>query len=249
MAQTSLPFSNSTNKICSVGDCGKPEIARGWCHKHYKRWQIHGDVSVVRTTKKLIVEYCSVQGCSRTRSAKTFCQYHYQRNHLYGDPTIYFRTETLAERLWKRVDKNGPVHPDLGTRCWLWTGSRKKRNSYGNIGVGGKTQSVHRVAYELTYNVKVGNLNVLHKCDIPNCVRPEHLFLGTQEDNIRDMVQKARQRGAVGSRQFHSKLTEEQVLEIRKALAHTPIEVIARQYGVSPSAVDHIKARRTWRHI
>jgi hypothetical protein len=87
------------------------------------------------------------------------------------------------ERLWSRVDKTGD--------CWVWLGSGTT-DRYGQIRVGSKMVYVHRLAYELTYGVIPAGMSVLHRCDNPSCCRPEHLFLGTQQDNIRDMENKGR---------------------------------------------------------
>lgn len=90
-----------------------------------------------------------------------------------------------VERFWARVSKTDT--------CWLWTGEIKNRG-YGTVTVAGRPKYAHRIAYELAYGPMLPGLQCLHRCDTPACVRPEHLFLGTQGDNIRDMVSKNRQR-------------------------------------------------------
>lgn len=92
---------------------------------------------------------------------------------------------SLASRLWRRTDRSG--------ECWLWLGAMRGPN-YGQIYVGGekKTDAVHRVAWELTYGPIPPGLYVCHTCDTPLCVRPVHLFLGTHDDNMRDMNRKKR---------------------------------------------------------
>jgi len=101
------------------------------------------------------------------------------------------------ERFWSKVDK------DTSSGCWLWTAG-KTPLGYGIFQVKtekcmgwGHWKSVraHRFAWELTYGLIPEGMNVLHKCDNPPCVRPTHLFLGTQKDNVRDMIHKGR--GAV----------------------------------------------------
>lgn len=90
----------------------------------------------------------------------------------------------LAVRLWERVDKSGD--------CWLWTGPCNNKG-YGVFGIGhsGKT-TTHRLSWELTFGVVPAGLFVLHRCDNPPCCRPEHLFIGTNSDNIKDSVAKGR---------------------------------------------------------
>ena len=96
--------------------------------------------------------------------------------------------EQLAEqafirRFWARVHKSD------GDGCWLWTGAR---NRYGNVHYKGRHRNTHRVAYEITYGAIPDGLCVCHRCDVPLCVRPDHLWLGTKADNSFDMVLKGR---------------------------------------------------------
>jgi len=76
-----------------------------------------------------------------------------------------------------------------GDGCWLWTGSTG-RGGYGQLSYAGKYQRAHRVAWILTFGEIPPGMFVLHRCDVPPCCRPDHLFLGTQRDNIHDMLQK-----------------------------------------------------------
>lgn len=109
--------------------------------------------------------------------------------------------KSLADRLWAKVDKSGPVpahRPELGS-CWVWTGAVTKHVGHGVIALGARaegTAKTHRVSYELHFgpipkDVSV-ELCVLHHCDNRRCVRPDHLFLGTDADNVRDMLAKGR---------------------------------------------------------
>lgn len=90
----------------------------------------------------------------------------------------------LPERFWAKVNKTG--------ECWLWTASFDGRG-YGQIGAGpGRNKRSHRVAWELTYGPIPEGMYVCHHCDTKACVRPDHLFLGTHGDNVRDMIAKKR---------------------------------------------------------
>ena len=89
----------------------------------------------------------------------------------------------------ERID----INVDKGSGCWLWLLS--KAFGYGNFKVNGKTKRAHRVAWEEFNGPIPEGMNVCHTCDNPSCVNPEHLFLGTQYDNLQDMKQKGRGRG------------------------------------------------------
>jgi hypothetical protein len=97
---------------------------------------------------------------------------------------------TLAERFWVKVDKNGPLHPTLGTACWVWTG-RHLTWGYGQI----ENHLTHRLSWRLHNGPIPNRLQVLHRCDNPPCVNPAHLFLGTNTDNRADSKAKGRMRG------------------------------------------------------
>ncbi len=117
---------------------------------------------------------------------------------------------TTAETFWKQVEKKGP------DECWLFTG-RKNEDGYGQIGYHGQNTSAHRVSYIFEKGEIPKGFVVMHTCDNPPCVNPRHLKLGTQQQNIEDMVKKGRHRnGGRGAACPNSVLTLEQRKEIRK---------------------------------
>lgn len=95
--------------------------------------------------------------------------------------------QQLADRFWSKVDMSG--------NCWLWMGGKTSRG-YGNFSVGPaesrKLFMTHRVALALSGETDIAGMEVCHHCDNPSCVRPEHLFIGTKSDNMRDMRNKGR---------------------------------------------------------
>ncbi len=140
---------------------------------------------------------------------------------------------STSSRFWEKVkiDFAG---------CWLWTGATNE-NGYGKIGVVGKTVRAHRLAWELHYGPIPAGLNVLHKCDNPACVRPQHLFLGTKADNSADMATKGR---------AAKKLTPAAVMEIRaQHAAGQSTTSIATRFGVSRKAVGDVINGRRWSHV
>jgi hypothetical protein len=96
---------------------------------------------------------------------------------------------SVEERFFRHVNKDGPIHPVLGTKCWLWTGGTNGR--YGKLNLEGRTALAHRVAWFLEYG-RWPEPCALHRCDVTLCVRYDHLFEGTQDDNMDDRERKGR---------------------------------------------------------
>jgi hypothetical protein len=166
----------------------------------------------------------------------------------------------LAERLWSKVDKRGPQD------CWLWRGSRGMcGKGHGQIGLGRRKRlQTHRVSWTLQHGAIPPGLLVLHHCDVPHCVNPAHLFLGTQKDNMQDAKAKGRVRSvnpsgdahwtrkrperlARGERHGSAKLTADQVREIRERYASgVPQKHLVNDYSVSKSQISKILLGRSW---
>ena len=132
--------------------------------------------------------------------------------------------------------------------CWIWRGA-PDCDGYGIITSGGKNILAHRFSYTFHIGPIPEGLLVCHKCDNRICVRPDHLFTGTVQDNNKDRDQKGRCRGGghPGERCGHAKLKNQDIIEIRKSSA-TQKELAAR-FGVVQSCVHKIKRGLTWRHL
>lgn len=132
--------------------------------------------------------------------------------------------------------------------CWSWRGS-VDQFGYGNFPFNGESRA-HRVSYRLfSGNIPAGKM-VLHKCDNRQCVNPDHLFIGTQQDNMQDMAKKGRGKypRLFGSKNPMAKLTENQVSEIRAMVASGKLQKEACQkYGVSPMTVSRIIRNEAWK--
>lgn len=152
-----------------------------------------------------------------------------------------YKDQSLESRFFAKVIKT--------ESCWLW---KTRGRRYGSIKDGNKTKSINRVSWEIHFGPIPEGLEVCHTCDNTFCVNPGHLFLGTHEDNMKDMKSKGRSNGGSppGENCGSSKLTNEQVIEIRRLgsldLSH---QKIAERFNVSRRTIGFIINKETWRHI
>ncbi len=128
--------------------------------------------------------------------------------------------------------------------CLEWTGSCIPKG-YGATWAYGKMWYTHRLALHLEGIDTSGHM-VLHSCDNPRCCNPEHMRLGTHQENMRDMRSRGRQ--SRGEHRPAAKLTEQDILDIR-AISGMSQRAIADQYGVTPTAINLIINRKSWHHI
>jgi len=180
--------------------------------------------------------------------------------------SIHHRTTMpcIVTRFWSHVRKTDD--------CWLWCGP-KNAYGYGTFNISANPVRAHRFAYELTYGLILPGLLCCHHCDVRLCVRPEHLFLGTNGDNLRDMSSKGRSGAHVhpetlargdrngsrmhperyprGEQHISAKLTDAQVIEIRRLYTQTQTtyHLLALRYGVSLTLIAKIVRREVWKHL
>ena len=137
--------------------------------------------------------------------------------------------------------------PDDPSGCWLWKGSTRT-GGYGQFKIGGRATVAHRYSLMLAGRPVLPGLKVLHTCDTPRCVNPDHLVIGSQAENIAD--RDARGRTARGERAARAKLTDAAVLELRLlASSGGGRTELADRFGISPLSVRAIAAGKTWRHL
>lgn len=173
-------------------------------------------------------------------------------------------TAKLLAHFWSKVARcaHGP-HCDKC--CWLWQATISA--GYGSLAIHRKSIKAHRLIYLLTYGEILPGLYVCHRCDVKLCVNPQHLWLGTPQENARDAMEKGRARLPTsegqkklfeehpeyiprGERASGAKLTEAQVLDIRQAYRHTRSpSMLAIQFGVNRATINSIVYRLTWRHL
>jgi hypothetical protein len=154
------------------------------------------------------------------------------------------RQKKLVERFWKYVV--------MSDGCWGWSGTLDEEG-YARVRTWVEDRWIPRLAHRVSWELHRGpipdGLNVLHSCDCPPCTRPEHLFLGTQLDNVRDCIAKGR-----NNRIGHSSgvgLTELQVAKIKQRFrdGERNFTALGREYGVTRHAISDIFMERTWKHV
>ena len=161
-------------------------------------------------------------------------------------------SKSFEDRFWEKVEKT--------KTCWLWHGATRPNkgnsqnpvNNYGNVWKDGRYLAAHRAAWELAYGAIPKNALVLHACDNPPCVRPDHLFLGTPLSNITDMDNKGRRKNGLPlSREKNPnvQITWEKVIWLRERYAQGDISAVAlaEQSGLSYSGLYHVLNNTTWR--
>lgn len=159
---------------------------------------------------------------------------------------------TQCDRFWLLVYKRGPIpdnKPCVGN-CWIWLG-HTMTGGYGIYGKKKERIGAHRMAWIFTNGSIPSGMNICHKCDNKICVNPEHLFLGTTLDNVRDMIQKGRRVGHRGETSPSAKLTGVRVERIRNEYTRGGItcKELAKEYGVSISTIRSAIKGRTWKHV
>jgi hypothetical protein len=162
---------------------------------------------------------------------------------------VYVRVP-VEDRFWKFVGKTDG--------CWTWSGATRPFG-YGVINLGidhnCKVEPAHRVSWSIHFGPIPPDMHVLHKCDNPPCTNPDHLFLGSNADNIADMVAKGRDQfnhmhRRLGTAHGMSKLTDDDVRAIRQERAAGAIlRVLSEKYDVSIPTIDRVVKRQTWGHI
>jgi len=208
----------------------------------------------LRTQKRIIKfmaltdlrpKLCLVIHCDRFSDHLGYCDKHYQQMKLKGK--VY---ESKKEHTYEYYKNN--LHeccePVTESGCWLWS-KHLDKNGYGVFSVmtnGRKrTLKAHRLSYEIVNGSIPNDGHICHKCDIPTCINPKHLFLGATQDNTQDKVNKNRQ--VIGEDQKAAKLTDQDVLDIR-ASSEPYSELVAR-YNVSLITISRVRRRLSWKHV
>lgn len=147
-----------------------------------------------------------------------------------------------VESFWRQVVKT--------ESCWVWTGNKNK-TGYGQYKMPGHSYRTHRASWQMAFGPIPKGMQVLHHCDNPSCVNPDHLFLGTHKDNMADCAAKGRivLPNQVGENHSGHKLTEEEVRQIKGLLNQCSHAQISKMYGISRSVVTRIALKQLWAHV
>ncbi len=143
-------------------------------------------------------------------------------------------------RFWAKVDVRGPAD------CWPWVAG-KFTDGYGAFQLNGKARRSHRLAWSIVNGPIPAGLQVLHSCDNPICMNPDHLRAGTHDDNMRDKI--IRNRNCPGALNGNSKLSESDVVKIRKEWPRLTQLKLAAKYGVDRTCIQRILWRKSWRCV
>lgn len=161
--------------------------------------------------------------------------------------------DNTRERLMERLERHSMPEPNSG--CQIWLSSSRNSYGHGHMGVDGKSIMAHRVAWQCHFGPIPDGMLVLHKCDTSGCINPNHLFLGTYQDNADDKVRKGRQASgaklahqrARGEQNGNAKLTADDVRAIRTIVA--PQRQIAERFGVTQAIISKIKRNEVWTNV
>ena len=170
------------------------------------------------------------------------CCRHYNRWRRHGDP--HYRMFVPHGEIPRISDVLARCQPVTESGCWIWTGGLYPKDSYGAWMCTGE-RLAHRVAYIAANGAIPDGLQILHICDVRECVNPAHLYAGTNRDNMNDMVR--RRRAPHGEESHKTTLTADQALAI-KLSQESPI-ILSRKYGISRQTVYNIRTGKTWKYL
>jgi hypothetical protein len=185
------------------------------------------------------MKVCVVEGCEKKSIGFGYCSKHYTRLKRYGD--VNYPGKKGGQRT-KKIDF------EVIRDCFVLTSHKVNVDGYAEIMINRRAKKIHRHIYEQCFGEIPAGLVIRHKCDNPSCINPEHLEVGTIQDNVADMISRNRQ--AKGSKKPISKLKEEQVLEIKIMIKQgIPNVSIADKFNVHSSVISNIKHNRLWKHV
>lgn len=233
----------AAESLCSIPDCGKPAIKRGWCNAHYKRWLRHGDPKAGAASPDG-TQGCAVEGCHNKHAVRGYCAVHHMRIVRYGDPSINLlpkRKKGEAAAYYRDV-----VLAYHGEECLQWPFNRTGKG-YGALWRDGENRLVSRLVCEDVYGPPpTPEHEAAHSCGKGHegCCAQNHLRWATREENYADKVLHGTD--SRGERNGVSKLTEKSVRQIRELSETTNYSRLAKKFGVGRSTIKRIVKREAW---
>lgn len=222
---------------CSVIGCEKSNYAKGLCKKHYQRMRSSGT-----TDDPYQAMTCSAPGCESTAKSKGLCVKHYTRLIRYGDIQA---TKVIVGDDISRLKSSMVIS---ATGCWEW--SKFRKNGYGVAGLNGRLEQAHRASWMVFKGEIPEDMQINHKCNNRPCINPDHLYIGDQLQNMKDMSDANRGKWHKGNDNAQSKLNDESVKEIKLMIeSGATNRSIAAFFDVSQSCISQIKNGRTWTHV
>jgi hypothetical protein len=224
---------------CSFEDCEGKHKAKGYCAKHYQRLVANGGPHLKE--RREILPNCTIEGCGRPTRSWNLCSRHYYKSRtkgLDGDYTVV-NDNKLRLKTNSVIDQNG---------CWIW--AKSTWNGYGKTILSGKVMQAHRASWKtFVGNIPIG-VQVNHKCHVRDCINPDHLYLGDQKQNMRDMKEAGRQKILKGSEVGNSKLQDKDILRIREISRQgVSAKEISQLFKTCLSNIRQIVACKTWKHV
>lgn len=180
--------------------------------------------------------------CENPAYCRNLCMKHYRRFMRHGSMDRKIMTGLSTEERLRRYSEERDG-------CLVWTGP-SDRAGYGRISQGGKKRFVHRVSYELEKGPIPKGLLIRHTCDNPPCINPDHLLPGTDADNSHDKVQRGRQFRARGEKSGTAKITDQDVVHIRRRYKDGATQrELAAEFSMSVANISRIILRQRWQHV
>jgi len=241
--------------FCKKEGCDLEAKKRGYCYYHYRTGIKNGSITRIRNLKGTVSgTTCIYKGCDRPAITKHLCTKHYQRLLSIGtlEPTAKMKYNTLSYK--DRIKYNSKINEK--TDCWEWQ-TGKSSDGYGQFWYKNENERSHRASYREFVGKIPKGLCVCHTCDNRVCVNPDHLFLGTNRDNMDDKVAKGRQ--TRGEKAGRSKLTRKDVVKIKlsfkkfklftKESFSSQCNKIAKKFNVSGKLIRNIYKNKVWKHV
>jgi len=228
-------------RICSVDGCDNQVVARGWCENHYRRWRRYGDPEYPMLRERCDGP-CLVDGCENPSVTKGLCNAHYIRSRKFGDPILGGNTPGFARDFIESI-----AIPFSGDECLEWPFATDQFG-YGMVADKGKPSRAHRVVCEAVNGKPASQkLHAAHICGNRACVNPRHIRWATARENALDKF--CHGTDTRGERNNKARLTERDVLEIRRDYKTVRSTDLAKRYGVAESTISEAAKGRTWRWL